>query len=127
VNRGVLYLNGLFLLCICFTPFPAALQAAYPGSPPATFMMSLAMFLTACSFSLLRWYGTFIAHVIDPRIPNVTLRRMMRKSLMAPALYLVGCIAAFFIVWLSLAIQALVPLMFFLPFGVEDPSPPTQT
>lgn len=56
VDRGVLWLNGLFLLFTSFTPFPTALQARYPGTTPAAFPLGTAMFLTASSFSLLRWY-----------------------------------------------------------------------
>jgi uncharacterized membrane protein len=115
VNRGLLWLNGLFLLCICFTPFPAGLQAAHPGAPPAVFLMSLAMLLTASGFSLMRWYASCVAHLCQSDIPAKALRAAMRKSLVAPTLYFVGCLAAFRLVWLAIAIQVLVPLIYFLP------------
>jgi uncharacterized membrane protein len=119
VDRGLLWLNGLFLLCICFTPFPTELQATYPDTRPAVFLMSFAMFLTASSFSLMRWYASFVGRLTDTRLTEDMLRAAMRKSLLAPGLYFVGCISAFGLVWLSLAIQVLVPAIFFLPGRAE--------
>jgi TMEM175 potassium channel family protein len=125
VDRGVLWLNGLFLLFISFTPFPTALQAKYPGTVPAAFLLSAAMFLTASSFSLLRWYASFRAGLVRPGIEHRTLRQAMRRSLLAPLLYLLGCLAAFYVPLASLAIQVLVPLIYFVPHRMDD-APPFQ-
>lgn len=115
VDRGLLWLNGLFLLCICFTPFPAALEAAYPGSRPAAFLLSSAMFLSACSFALMRGYSVFSGHLMKPHVPLRIARQAMRRSLIGPVLYGIGVVAAFFLPRVSLVVQVLVPVIYFLP------------
>ena len=52
VDRGLLWLNGLFLLAISITPFPTSLAGEYPGATPAVFMLSLAMFRQECIHSI---------------------------------------------------------------------------
>lgn len=124
VDRGVLWLNGLFLLFISFTPFPTALQARYPGTAPAAFMLSMAMLLTASSFSLLRWYACFRAGLLRPGISGLAARQAMRRSLLAPLLYLIGCVAAFVVPALSLAIQVVVPIIYIVPQRIEGGDQP---
>ncbi|MBV9252221.1 MAG: DUF1211 domain-containing protein, partial [Acetobacteraceae bacterium] len=58
VDRGMLWLNGLFLLAICFTPFPTALVGLYPERSASTTLLSAAMFVTALCFWAMRWYAT---------------------------------------------------------------------
>jgi uncharacterized membrane protein len=50
-DRGLLWLNGLFLLAISFSPFPTALAGEHPGATPAVFLLSLVMFLAAAFFA----------------------------------------------------------------------------
>ena len=119
VDRGVLWLNGLFLLFISFTPFPTSLQARYPGTAPAAFLLSVAMFLTASSFSLLRWYACLHGGLLREGTPRLAARQAMRRSLLAPLLYFIGGAAAFVVPGLSLAIQVLVPLIYIVPQRME--------
>ena len=116
VNRGVLWLNGLSLLFICFLLFPTALSGEYPLSPPATWLLSTVMFLSAASFSVLRWYVSYYARLTIETDP-AALRASMRKSLIAPPLYLLAMVLSFFWPPGAVAIQAFVLLLFVLPFG----------
>jgi uncharacterized membrane protein len=113
-DRGVFWLNGLFLLTICFTPFATSLSVRHPWSVPATFLLSFTMLVTALSFSLLRWYASFYAQLTRPT-EEAVLRGVMRRSLLGPCLYALACALAF--VWspLALAIQALVVTFYILP------------
>jgi uncharacterized membrane protein len=113
-DRGVFWLNGLFLLTICFTPFATSLSVRHPWSVPATFLLSFTMLVTALSFSLLRWYASFYAQLTRPT-EEAVLRGAMRRSLLGPCLYALACALAF--VWspLALAIQALVVTFYILP------------
>ena len=113
-DRGIFWLNGMFLLTVCFTPFATSLSVQHPWSVPATFLLSLTMLLTALSFSLLRWYASFYARLTRP-IEEAVLRSAMRRSLMGPCLYGVACAVAFLWSPLALAIQALVVTLYILP------------
>ena len=114
VDRGLLWLNGLFLLAICFMPFPTALSGQYPASRPATLLLSATMFLTALAFSGMRWYATFHAGLVEAEdLPHA--RGLFKRSLMAPSLYLASIAFAFFYPPVAIAIQILVPTLFFFP------------
>ena len=114
VDRGLLWLNGLFLLAISFTPFPTALSGQYPGTRPATFMLSAAMFVTASLFSLMRWYVA--KHPQLQGVPNVDqANAALRRGLASPCLYLLAVAASFFYPIVSIGIQVIVPVIFFFP------------
>jgi uncharacterized membrane protein len=115
VDRGMLWINGMFLMFISFTPFPTAILAAYPFSTPATFLLSLAMFLTATSFSVLRWYAAFEADLIGEHVEPGRRRTAIKRSLISPVLYLTAMIMAFIWPPLSFAIQIIVPIIYFFP------------
>ena len=113
-DRGLLWLNGLFLLCISFTPFPTALAGEYFGARPAMVLLSAAMFLTALAFSLMRWYAGSVGRLMDPAISASQLDAGLRRSLVGPTLYAIAIVLAFLWPIGAMIIQVLVPLIFFL-------------
>ncbi len=114
VDRGLLWLNGLFLLAICFMPFPTALSGQYPASRPATLLLSATMFVTAFAFSAMRWYATFHTGLVAREdIPRA--RALFRRGLISPTLYLVSIGLAFVYPPAAIAIQIIVPVLFFFP------------
>jgi uncharacterized membrane protein len=124
VDRGLLWLNGLFLLAICFMPFPTALSGQYPASRPATLLLSATMFLTALIFSAMRWYATFHAGLVREEI-LAQAKASFRRGLIAPALYLLSVIFALIYPPAAIAIQILVPTLFFFPGRAARPSSDT--
>ena len=58
-NRGLFWLNSLFLLCLTFIPFPTALIGSYPHDKVAVMFYGLAMMATAVSFVLMKSYVFF--------------------------------------------------------------------
>ena len=119
IDRGLLWLNGLFLFAISFTPFPTALLGLYPGLSASATLLSVAMFLTAGSFSLMRWYATRHAKLLRPEHASHDAAAL-RRSILGPALYFIAAVAAQIAVPVAVAIQIAVPLLFFLP--VRDPA-----
>jgi uncharacterized membrane protein len=115
VDRGLLWLNGLFLFCISFMPFPAALQAVWFASRPATFLMSVVMLLAGVSFTLMRWYVSFGSDLMRADKSHEDRVHEMRRGLLNPVLYSIGVGMALIWPWVSLAIQVLVPVIYFLP------------
>ena len=123
-DRGLLWLNGLFLFCISFTPFPTAVFGTYPQEPGAAALLALAMFATAASISLLRWYATFPGGLVAEAEMS-RARRAMRRSVVGPLLYLLAAGASSVSLVLSVALQALVPVIFFFPVGARDLATPS--
>ncbi len=113
-DRGLLWLNGLFLLCISSTPFPTGLVGQFPGSTPPLALLSASMFATSLSFAAMRFYATFHGRLTHEHAKPDQLRAAMVQSAIAPALYALAFACAF--VWRpgALTLQILVPLIFFL-------------
>jgi uncharacterized membrane protein len=61
-NRGLFWLNSLFLMCLTFIPFPTALIGSYPMDPVAVIFYGLAMMATAVSFVLMKSYVFLVNH-----------------------------------------------------------------
>lgn len=114
VDRGILWLNGLFLLCIAFTPFPTALVGDYPLTTPPLALLSGAMFFTALCFFLMRLYVLRAHGLVKPDARPATHRALMRSA-RGPLLYALGFGAAFYAPLFSVAMLVLVPILFFLP------------
>jgi uncharacterized membrane protein len=114
VDSGLLWLNGLFLLCISITPFPTGLVGEYPGFTVPLVLLSLAMLATSLSFALMRFYASFVARLLKDHIDPGQARTAMIQSAIAPLLYLTACGLAF--VWPpgAIGIQVLVLVIFFL-------------
>jgi uncharacterized membrane protein len=120
-DRGLLWLNGLFLLCVTATPFPTALAGAYPGSTPPLFLLSVSMGATSLTFSIMRFYASFVSKLTREYLTTSDLKRAMAMSAIAPALYALSAFMAF--VWKpgSLILLALVPTLFFLRSAALPP------
>jgi uncharacterized membrane protein len=114
IDRGLLWLNGLFLLAISFTPFPTALLGLYPSRPAAATLLACAMFFTSSSFSLMRWYATRHAKLFAPDYvaPADTA---LRRTVIGPCLYFLAILAAQVSIATSVALMIAVPLTFFIP------------
>lgn len=114
-DRGLLWLNGLFLLAISFSPFPTALAGEHPGATPAVFLLSLVMFLAAGFFVSMRWYATLKGGLARPLLPRQYFVRAFRRGLIAPLLYLTAMGLSFVAPWAAVAVQIIVPVLFVLP------------
>ena len=55
-NRGLFWLNSLFLMCLTFIPFPTALIGSHPNEVVSVVFYGLAMMATAISFVLMKAY-----------------------------------------------------------------------
>jgi uncharacterized membrane protein len=125
VDRGLLWLNGLFLLCISFTPFPTGFVGDYPLARPPLVLLNCVMLVTACAFSAMRWYATAYPGLYEEQhLPRA--RAALKRSMVGPALYLIGFMSAFVSPFPAIAVQVIVPILFFLPgatfVGHQDPT-----
>jgi len=123
VDRGLLWLNGLFVLCVALIPFPTALVGEYPGQTPPLALLSAVMMLTALSFSWMRYYASFQAHLIRAPLSPARAKRAMIQSIAAPTLYALAIGMSF--VWPpgAILIQVGVMLLFFFRSPGHQPAP----
>jgi uncharacterized membrane protein len=114
VDRTLLWLNGLFLLFLSFTPFPTALNGHYPQSSTAAFVLSATMFLAASSFSAMRWYVSRHESLMAEGC-HKRHAKAFKRGLTAPALYTAAMALSFIWVPGALIIQIIVPVIFLFP------------
>ncbi len=85
VDRGLLWLNGFFLLSVTLVPFPTNLVGEYPGKSAPLALLSGVMFFCSLSFTLMRLYlrgrDDLAKHTVAER--NIGLAR----SAVGPLMY----------------------------------------
>lgn len=118
-DRGLLWLNSLFLLWLAFIPFPTALMGDFPGVRLAVMCYGAVTTLAGVSFCLMRYYVFYVGKLVDERIDRRLLKLAMMRSVMNPVLHCIAVLLAFVDTRLSIALYIILPLMFFLPSKLE--------
>jgi uncharacterized membrane protein len=119
VDRGLMWLNGLFLMCLSFIPFPTAVLGEYPQERASAVLFGLAMMMTGVSFCLLRFYAVKWGKLVDSKIPDELLRGSLKRSLANPVLYGFGTALTFFSADTAVTFFFLIPILFILPGKLE--------
>src|SRR5882672_98188 len=57
VDRGFLWVNLVFLMCVSFVPFPTALMGEYVGTPIAVIPYGLTLFVAGLALNVVWWYA----------------------------------------------------------------------
>jgi uncharacterized membrane protein len=95
-DRGLLYLNFLFLMLVAFLPFPTSLLGEYGNHqlPVAIYAGTLAtgrLLLTA-----IHWYSTRNRHLVDePQDPRM-VQFFLIRGLIIPVIFLLSIAISFF-------------------------------
>lgn len=109
---GLVWLNNLFLLWICFMPFPTALLGDHPTDQFPVLLYGVNQLLAALTFFALRSYARNHKLFVD----TASAKAMgPSHSIPAIALYVSAILLSFVNVYLSLLCFFLVPLLYFLP------------
>ena len=114
-----LALNVLYLMCIAFIPFSAALLARYLGQPgnDTVAMVAYTGVLILCSvaFNGLWWYASSGGRLTDASVGTETIRRHTRWVRTGLVLAIPAIVLAFVSVPLVIALYAVVFLVYFVP------------
>lgn len=93
-DRGLLWLNNLFLMLAAFLPFPAALLGEYGDQQIIIVLYAATLLLTGGCLSLLWYYCTHDRRLVNPQMSRKLVRMVHVKILILPAV-VVGA------VWIS--------------------------
>ncbi len=123
VTRMLLWLNILFLLCVTFIPFPAALMSQFSNYRTSVVIYGASLALAGLMFDLMRWYATHRYRLVDKDLHPQVIRTARRRNLTGPLIYLIAIIVSFIPFNISgiggtqvcLALYVLVPVIYFLP------------
>jgi uncharacterized membrane protein len=118
-DRGLLWLNSLFLLWLAFIPFPTALMGDFPGERIAVMGYGIVTTLAGISFTFMRYYAFYLAKLVDERIDRRFLKSATVKSVLNPVLHAIAVLLAFLDTRLSITLYIILPLMFFVPSKLE--------
>jgi uncharacterized membrane protein len=118
-THAFLMLNVVFLMTICFLPFPTALVAAYVRNPDArslaTAVYGGTMTAIAIMFNLVWRYAGSWHHLLVPGISDESLAKMNRDYVAGPVAYATVTVIAFIQPYISLAIVAALCVYWLLP------------
>lgn len=115
-NRGLFWLNSLFLMCLTFIPFPTALIGSYPTDRVAVGFYGVAMMATAISFVMMKSYIFFIDPLVEPNRPKPKVLYLVA----GPLLYFAAVLLANVNTAFAISIYLLIPILYFFAAGIEE-------
>lgn len=118
-NRGLLWLNSIFLMLLAFVPFPTALIGEYPSAQIAVTIYGMTGALAGASFVVMRWYACFKAKLVYPSVPRAKLIAGMRRGIQNPIFYTLGTLITFASLKAAIVLFILIPLYYFVPGSLE--------
>lgn len=119
VDRTVLVINLLLLMCVAFIPYPTALIGEFGSSLPVVVFYGLSLALTGFVYNLLWFYVVHRYILTEGLIHPKSIRQATIWSLSYPISYLIAAGLAFVSLNLSLVLYVLIPLFYLLP-GIID-------
>ena len=112
LNPGLLWLNNLLLLFLCFVPFPTAFVGEYPANPVALALFAVVLLCAGLTFTLM-WHWAHRWGLMRASVGATEVREAVRTGLMGPPLYAFAAGGAFAAPWIAWSIFGAVPAFFF--------------
>jgi uncharacterized membrane protein len=115
VNRRLLWLNLLVLLCVVFIPFPTSLLGTGFSNPLVVRLYGLSLVATNLAGLLFWLYATSHPELIVPSVTRTFARTVVMIHSSPMLGYGVAVILAGWSTTVSLVLYAVIPLFFILP------------
>lgn len=119
VDRTILVINLLLLMCVAFIPYPTALIGEYRTSLPVVVFYGLTLALTGFAYNALWFYVVHRYIKSEKIIHQKTVQKATIWTLSYPISYLVAAGLAFVNINLSIVLYILIPSFYLLP-GIID-------
>lgn len=119
VDRTVLVINLLLLMCVAFIPYPTALIGEFGASLPVVIFYGLSLAMTGFVYNAL-WFYVVHRYILSERlIHQKAVWKATLWSLSYPTSYFIAAGLALISINLSIVLYVLIPLFYLLP-GVID-------
>ena len=118
-DRPLLWINILFLLWVALVPFSTALLSEYATTRIAIAIYGANLIAIGLTLALHWWYATTESRHVEPDIDRGLVRGAMYRTLMGPLVYVIAIGLSFFRAEVSLALYALVPILYILPGRID--------
>jgi uncharacterized membrane protein len=95
-DRGLIWLNSIFLMFVAFVPFPTSLLSEYGDHqlPVAIYAATLA--IGRLLLTVIYWYATSGHRLVDPELAPQTVRFFLLRGLTIPVIFLLTIGISFF-------------------------------
>lgn len=118
-NRNMIWINNLFLMCVCFMPFPTYLIGAYYYLQSAAVIYGLSLIVTGLALFWFWDYLTRNRRLVDNEVSDRLVKLGKQRILMAPGLALISIFVSFFNLKFSLWIYLLGGVLYLLPGRID--------
>lgn len=120
-DRGLLWLNVLFLMSVAFLPFPTDLLAEFiwHESNVIVVLFGVSHAIAGLSLAGVWWYATHGRRLVSAELSPEIIRGTMVAALVGPALNVLGAAISYWSIPAGICIFALAPLMYVVPREVD--------
>ncbi|HLJ68549.1 MAG TPA: TMEM175 family protein [Chloroflexota bacterium] len=118
-DRPFIWMNILFLMCIAFIPFSAALLGAYVHARIAVGIYGLNLVVVGAALYLIWWYATADHRLVDPDLAPTVVQAGGRRVLVGVVVYLLAVLLSLLSTVLSVALYIAVPILYILPGRID--------
>ncbi len=95
-DRGLIWLNSLFLMFIAFLPFPSALLGAYAGQQLVVAIYAGSFAVTRLLLTAVWWYATSGHRLVDDGLDLGAIRAWSVRGLAISLVFLISIVVSFF-------------------------------
>jgi uncharacterized membrane protein len=94
-DRGLLWLNLLFLLCVAFTPFPTAVVGDYGLRTDGQIFYAASIFATGLTKHILWMYASHKGRLLKSGVTATQIRNVTLRGYVTPLVFLISIPFAF--------------------------------
>ena len=117
-DRKLLWYNLHFLFWLSIIPLPTAFLAEHFQKPEASVIYGISMFMGGGSFGLMNAYAEKNELFIE-KLSSKVRNRIIKINILSSSLYIISIFISYVSVYISIAIFAFVPTLYFIPQNVE--------
>lgn len=119
-DAGLLWHNNHLLFWLSLIPLPTAFIGEHPFSHAANMGYAFVMLCAALSFTMMSRHAMYKGGLMTEAVDNQQKRALIRRSLVGPALYGCGLLAAIVYAPAAWLFFIAVPLYFFRPKHIQQ-------
>lgn len=119
VDRTVLVINLLLLMCVAFIPYPTALMGDFGVSLPVVVFYGLSLTLTGLVYNSLWFYVVYKYISTEELIHQNDVHKATIWSLGYPISYFIATGLAFVSIPLSITLYVIIPLFYLFPGTID--------
>ena len=117
-DRGLIWLNSLFLMCVAFLPFPTSLFGEYTDQPLVVAIYAGSLAITRLLLTAVWWYASSGHRLVDADMDPGTIRAFRIRGLALPLVFLVSIVVSFFSVTAAIYSWVLLIVIDFMLFRI---------